>query len=64
MLGTSRSTDAGEAKTQLGVSAGPWEKGASMWDFGVEHPRSSVRRVLMTEAQWVVRLVLREQSTF
>jgi hypothetical protein len=42
VLGTSRSTDAGEAETQLGVSSGPWEKGASMWDSGVEHPRSSV----------------------
>lgn len=43
MLGTSRSTGAGEAEIKLGASAELWEKGTYMLDFGEGEPRSSVR---------------------
>lgn len=42
MLGTSRSTGAGEAEIKLGASVGLWEKGTHVLDFG-GGPRSSVR---------------------
>lgn len=42
MLGTSRSTGAGEAEIKIEASVGLWEKGTYMLDFG-GGPRSSVR---------------------